>query len=654
MGAGTDVAGARPATQVTQCGSEGVATETGTTAGTQILPAQLADMLQAGGPVDCELPGGGRLHLDRPLPFLCVYRRPAGQAMPDTEALLTSQAAWLIVPAESAREGGLAELLCVLARYHRQEFGAYLVLEIWNGPGGDHRLPPHVFRIVAPSREAPAELLEQMESALLRVTIHRQQPRIGVEYRDEISPPAMAPLLPSSRQAECGCTCLGLEVNPVYRDPQTGETFTFAHRAFRQRLNRALKRGFYVFAHRYTSHRPAHYHELGPRLVTRAVRKVDEALARISDGFDLLLHVTPVNSEAAWQEFSRNGYDREVEFLYRPRTIDPDLMKRQLYAIRVEDIEDPTLADILAAKRNELDRQITLVADRNTPRFLLGSRQLFGDVEPELLTLAREILAHPGATPGTGSGTDMLNAATFARRAEEELAWYRQRDPSLATRVEVRDDIAGIMVSQGHFLIGSAVRVSADRVEAALAHEIGTHALTFHNGRRQPLRELQCGMAGYEPLQEGLAVLAEYLVGQLDGGRLRQLAGRVLAVSMISDGASFIDTFRALHREEGFAPQAAFLMTMRTYRGGGYTKDAVYLRGLMKLLELLGRGQELESLYVGKLSLEYLPLVEELRWRRILVPPVLLPRLFTRPATGSRRERLAQGLGVPDLLEEKT
>lgn len=629
-----------------------MATETETAAGTQTRLAQLADMLRAGGPVDCELPGGGRLHLDRPLPFLCVYRRPDGQAVPDTEALLTSQAAWLIVPAGSVEEAGLADLLCVLARHHRRQFGAYLILEIWNGPAGDDRLPPHAFHIVAPSRQAPAELLEQMESALLRVTIHRKQPRIGVAYRDEIAPPALAPLLPPARQAECGCTCLGLEINPVYRDPQTGETFTFAHRAFRQRLNRALKRSFYVFAHRYTSHRPAHYHELGPRLVTRAVRRVDAALARISDGFDLLLHVTPVNSEAAWQEFRQHRYEREVEFLYRPRTIDPDLMKRQLYAIRLEDIEDPTLAEILAAKRNELDRQITLVADRNTPRFLLGSRQLFGDVEPELLALAREILAHSRAAPGTTSGTGMLDATSFARRAGEELAWYRQQDPSLATRVEVRDDIAGIMVSQGNFLIGSAASVAADRVEAALAHEIGTHALTFHNGRQQPFAELHCGMAGYEPLQEGLAVLAEYLVGQLDGGRLRQLAGRVLAVSMISDGAGFIDTFRVLHREEGFAPRAAFLMTMRTFRGGGYTKDAVYLRGLMKLLELLARGQELESLYVGKLSLEYLSLIEELRWRRILVPPVLLPRLFGEPATVARRERLAQGLGVLDLLEE--
>ena len=31
-------------------------------------------------PVSVELPGGGRLHVERRLPLLCVYRRAAGDA----------------------------------------------------------------------------------------------------------------------------------------------------------------------------------------------------------------------------------------------------------------------------------------------------------------------------------------------------------------------------------------------------------------------------------------------------------------------------------------------------------------------------------------------------------------------------------------------
>ncbi|NIQ16470.1 MAG: DUF1704 domain-containing protein, partial [Candidatus Dadabacteria bacterium] len=69
------------------------------------------------------------------------------------------------------------------------------------------------------------------------------------------------------------------------------------------------------------------------------------------------------------------------------------------------------------------------------------------------------------------------------------------------------------------------------RVEALLQHEIGTHALTYFNGLSQPFKQLCIGLSGYEELQEGLAVLAEYLVGGLSKPRLRLLAGRVVAVN---------------------------------------------------------------------------------------------------------------------------
>ena len=37
--------------------------------------------------------------------------------------------------------------------------------------------------------------------------------------------------------------------------------------------------------------------------------------------------------------------------------------------------------------------------------------------------------------------------------------------------------------------------------------------LTYFNGKLQPFHQLQCGFAGYDELQEGLAVLAEFFSG---------------------------------------------------------------------------------------------------------------------------------------------
>jgi len=445
---------------------------------------------------------------------------------------------------------------------------------------------------------------------------------------------------------------MGIEVAPCYRDAATGELFPLELQELHRGLSHALKRAFYTFAHTCTSQRPAHYHVLGRRTMTSAVQATDRQMAGISDHFDLLLHVTPVNAGDAWLEFQRRGFEHTPELHYRPRPVDPSLLKRQLYRIPVERIEDPTLSAIYAAKRDELDRQINMIADRNTPRFLRGSQQIYGEVEAWLLQLARRLLAQIPPDAAKAETDHWLDAPAFAARAEAELDHYRRLMPGLPARVMLRDDITGIMVSQGNFLIGRDARVAAARVDAVLAHEIGTHVLTYHNGRQQPLRLLYTGMANYEALQEGLAVLAEFLTGQLARDRLRQLAGRVLAVHGLSQGATFTETFRELTRGYGFDQRQAFGITLRVHRGGGFTKDAVYLHGLATLLRYLGDDGDVERLYLGKIALEEISLIEELQWRRVLQAGPLRPRHLQGDENQARLAWLRQGVGLDRLVEE--
>ena len=191
------------------------------------------------------------------------------------------------------------------------------------------------------------------------------------------------------------------------------------------------------------------------------------------------------------------------------------------------------------------------------------------------------------------------------------------------------------------------------RVNALLQHEVGTHLLTYYNGRAQPFRQLYSGLAGYEELQEGLAVLAEYLVDGLGRSRMRQLAARVVAAQQLVAGATFIDTFRVLVRDYAFSQRTAFTTTMRVYRGGGLTKDAIYLRGLQTVLKYLGSGGDIEPLFVGKMAAEHIPIIKELQFRKVLEPPPLRPRYMSDPQALARLERVRQGLTVVDLLHRQ-
>ncbi|WP_330970834.1 tyrosine/phenylalanine carboxypeptidase domain-containing protein, partial [Lysobacter sp. A3-1-A15] len=118
-------------------------------------------------------------------------------------------------------------------------------------------------------------------------------------------------------------------------------------------------------------------------------------------------------------------------------------------------------------------------------------------------------------------------------------------------------------------------------------------------GRKQSLKQLEVGLAHYDALQEGIGVLSEFLAGYLPAERLRVLAARVLATDMAMHGQDVPAIFHCLHQEHGLPTDDAFDVAVRARRGGGLTKDAVYLSGLRDLLEYLHEGGAFEPLFGG-------------------------------------------------------
>lgn len=612
-------------------------------------------------PVRRKLPLWGRLHVDRQLPFLCVYRRPPAGGDEGTERLVTSEASYMIASGSGRLHAGLSDLVSSIASAMSEQFGAFLILEIWssNPPvpddaAGTRRTRPQ-FRLIVPSESDLGGALGSFGQHLERIKIARQPATVTVSRAASWCPKRLLPLVDSAEVRASNYSVAGLEVAPVYRDPASGEVYPAVLRQLRRGLTRALRQTFFDFVRSRTSRLPAHYHVLGRRAIVKAVWDVDQRVAEVSDRFDLLLQLTPTNSDAARREFERSRFQKMPRFHYRPLPVDPVILKRRLFAAPVERIEDPALAEIFREKIDELDRRITMLGDINTRRLLQESIQVYGAVSRELMRSAEEILRIVPPRARNGRKDGYLDASAFASLAREELDHYRRQWRKLDTRIQIRDDIpAGLMVSRGSLLVGARTRLPAGRAEALLQHEVGTHVLTYCNGRAQSLRQLSSGLAGYEELQEGIAVLAEHLVGGLDRVRMRLLAGRVVAVGHLVDGASFVETFRKLREDHGFSVESAYKITMRVFRGGGLTKDAVYLRGLIQLLDYLREGRPLDPLFIGKIALRHVPIIHELQMRGVLVEPPLRPRYLDREDAITRLERLRRGAGLLDLFGPKT
>ncbi|HUG81658.1 MAG TPA: tyrosine/phenylalanine carboxypeptidase domain-containing protein [Bryobacterales bacterium] len=606
-------------------------------------------------PVRRRLPLWGRLHIDRQLPFLCVYRRPPRRDDPGTDRLVVGEAAYLQAAGDRVLGKQLSSLVQAIAMTQAQVFGAFLVIEIWSSadvedePTDKAGVLRPAFRIVPSPSERILSTVGALQESLRSANIRKQTPTVETTPSRRIAPPGLAPLLTPQEAEACGAVVLGLEIRPVYRGRTEGTLYPLLLRAVHRPLYGAFKQAFFEFTRSNTSHLPPHYHSLGRRALIKAFWQIDRQLAEVSNAYDFLLAVTPVNIQAAWTAFRRSNFEKAPLFVYRPIPISPALLKRKLFSISIERVEDPGLARIFREKQSELDRQLTGLLDRETKRFLYTSFQLFGEVDDSLLEVATTLLDRIPPHSREKSSR-RVGAAAFAQRAEQEFAVFRQAYPEFSAKVSIRSDISGLMVSRGNLLVASDTSIPASRVEALIQHEVGTHVLTYHNGRSQRFRQLYSGLAGYEELQEGMAVMAEHLVGGLSLPRLRLLAARVIAVRNLTDGASFVETFRELDRHYEFNQATAFNITMRIYRGGGLTKDAVYLRGLIGLHKYLRKGGELQPLLVGKISAEDVPVIQELLWRNVLHEAPLRPRYLDDPQAIRRLERVRMSSSILDLV----
>ncbi len=613
------------------------------------------ELLRRNKPVRVRIPKVGTLRIDRKLPFMCVYRRPLEYEDAGTSRLIRAEASYFTVSNPLAPTPFVRYVARAIAETLSKEYGAFLIIEIWAAESGPEDGAPG-FKIFAPEDREFADTVETLRAGLEKVTVQKLKAGVKVVTKSRFHPPGMVSILKRGEAQAMRCYRVGLEVAPIYRSDDGRTLYPLVLGSLRKGFSRALKKTFHQFSKSHTTHVSPSYHALGPRALVKAVWEVDRRLADIGDSFDFLLQATPVNVDDAWKRFRREKFRKEPEFHYRQLPIDPALSKRLLFQIPVEKVEDITLEGLFHEKQMELDQKLTMLMNIGTIRFLYGSLQLYGKMPTFVARTARKLLEEIPAKrrnrEGTGRGS--LDAKAFAGLARKEIRYYRRKYPAFRAEVQVRDDLfSGLMAARGKLLVGKDLRVPESRVEALLSHEVGTHLLTYFNGRAQRFHQLYTGLGNYDELQEGLAVLSEYLIGGISAPRLRTLAARVLAVERLIHGESFVGVFEMLVERYKFDRKAAFQIAMRVFRGGGLAKDALYLQGLLKLLKFIGKGGEIEDLFVGKIATHHVPLIRELTWRRALVPMPLRPRFLDSRDAKRRLEILRDSGGSISLIMDQ-
>ncbi|WP_308515481.1 flavohemoglobin expression-modulating QEGLA motif protein [Sphingomonas flavescens] len=562
----------------------------------------------------------GRIHLDRWQPFL-VLHRAVDPARSIARRVAVNSPAYLIWSPEDDQAAGVA--LSTLADALRDRFGSLLLLSVedapWNPvPEGSQNLHPFDFRVSAAGSPASGKALECLVEALGKIRIDLRKPDVSIGDADG----ALAGIATDAATYDR----VSLVVPQIHRlDERT--FYPQVTRDLAVAVGDALLKTACVYMSRQDVGAPSHFRSLGRSAFLSAALDADRKLDKVARSFDFLLSVSPINSREAMERFFADGEAEPPKFRYRPLTIDPAVGKRGLYAVDLSIVEDPLLERLLSEKRQEIDHQLTMLATRNTSAFKAASLLQYGTVSNSLLADAQAILARPKQAKASGEVVGAIDVAAAAHKLVEH---YRAIDDRFDAAIEVRDDVGSLLVSGGKLMIAGNTAMLQSRVDALLAHEISVHLLTYFNGASQGLTAFRTGLANYEGVQEGLGVFAEWAVGGLSEPRMRLLAGRVVAVAAMVDGAEFLEVYRDLVDRYRLRRKAAFDITTRVFRSGGFAKDLIYLKGFQDVMGLVARGAALDPFWIGKIAVDHVDEIEELMQRNLVRPPLFQPEFLGR------------------------
>lgn len=337
--------------------------------------------------------------------------------------------------------------------------------------------------------------------------------------------------------------------------------------------------------------------------------EIDHKIDILVKKIEMLNYVNPNNIEEEKRKFYRSKYLEDPKFTYPKRDFDKFSLHKEFFALKIDEIEDEKLRDFyeeIIYFYSGLIQCIETIGKGK--RFYYNSLRSFGtptenDVENAkfILHFDSEDLQSEIFKPKYSASESQHFFNEYSKKYD--FTYAIKNSSTMGAIAMVSNSIQALVLNENHIF-------SENEINILTNHEIGVHMVTTMNGMLHPLKIFSHGFPNNEETQEGLAVFSEYMSGNLTIKRLKELAYRVLAVDSLAKGYSFSRTFRMLHNGYDLDREEAFYISVRAHRGGGFTKDYLYLTGLKKIYDYHHQGKDLGLLLTGKVSLEFVNEIE--------------------------------------------
>lgn len=361
-------------------------------------------------------------------------------------------------------------------------------------------------------------------------------------------------------------------------------------------------------------------------VATKSLFEIDKYLDELVKKIEVLSYVNPINIESEKVKFFASKYLTDPVFIYPDIDFDRFRLHREFFSQPLELIHNDRLRNLYEDTIYTYSGLIQCIETiGNGKKFYYNSLRSFGTPTEQDVENAKFIL-HFHDDKSSECEVPKYNSA----QAEEIFRAYSKNydftydikhSSTMGAIAMVLNNIKSLVVNSNHTFSDVEMNILKH-------HEIGVHMVTTMNGLLQPLKIFSNGFPNCEETQEGLAVFSEYMSGNLSIKRLKELAYRVISVDSLAKGYSFSKTFRLLHNTHDLNREDAFYITVRAHRGGGFTKDYLYLSGLKKVYNYYKEGKDLGILLTGKVSLDYSDDIQFLLDRQYATKPKHLTTSF--------------------------
>lgn len=421
---------------------------------------------------------------------------------------------------------------------------------------------------------------------------------------------------------------LATEIKKIFCDELNGDAFPKVISSLQKELKVAILNNANHFSQNLEKWKHISTPKLLDKSLDNSLLKIDKALYSYLRNIELLAIVNPSNTQAEKKRFFRSKFTELPKFKYQPISINPFTFKQNILSLPVKDIQDISIRSLYEAVINAYTDKLDMIGSLNTKKFLYNSLRYFG--RPSKIDLVNaQYLVHLPAIPGRGVKVPVSDANDAKKALQNAIEAY-----GFAANIEFSSKVLSqvmVLNSTKTVLIHPEATFKRKELNALIEHEIGVHMVTTLNSANQKLKIFNLGLPVNTQTQEGLALLAEYLSGNITLNRLKRIALRVIIVDMMCSGADFIECFNELVNEYSVDENDAFTIVTRIFRGGGFTKDYLYLSGFVQIYKLWQEQYDLTPLLVGKISLPYFNTIEEMIGREMIAKPQYITKSFLNP-----------------------